>query len=213
MPGLRSHRQGKGKHRSLRLVIPRPKFSSVSLNNRTADRKIDAHAVLFRAVIKWLKCLPWIRQSRAIIADFDDNIGVCKPRTNDQALGLVVDILQCFRAVENEINQDLLNLNPVCKHLRQSLSKVKFRGDFPPIKLVLDQAPDLIDNLIDLQQRHRRRRLRKESTEALNDDGCRTAVSNNALYRCPCPPDVGFVAGQPGSASLIVVDDPRQWLV
>src|SRR5260221_14278526 len=112
MPGLRSHRQGKGEHCSLRLVIPRPKFSSVSLNNRTADRKTDAHAVLFRAV-KWLKCLPWICQSGAIIADFDDNIGVCKPRTNGQALGLVVDIFQCFRAVANEINQDLLNLNPV----------------------------------------------------------------------------------------------------
>lgn len=133
------------------MVVPCPKFSAVSLNNRAADCKTDAHAILFRAV-KWLKCLPWICQSKAIIADFDDNARVRKPRTNDQSLCLVIDIFQRFRAVAKEVHQDLLNLNPVRKHLRQGLGKVKFRGDSLAIEFVLDKTPDLINNLVDLQQ-------------------------------------------------------------
>jgi hypothetical protein len=104
----------------LPLVIAHSKHSTVSLNNRTTDGKPNTQAVLLGAV-KRLKHFLGVRHSGTMVADFDDYAFVRILLANYQWLGVIVRILDRFRAVANEIHQYLLDLDSVSKHHRQRL--------------------------------------------------------------------------------------------
>jgi hypothetical protein len=148
-----------------------------------------------------------------MVADLDDDAFVRTLRANDQSLGMAVRILHRFRAVANEVHQDLLNLDPVGKHRRQGLRQLQFHRDAPAIELVLGQTPDLVDDLVDVQRCLRWRRLFEKGADTPDDIRRRVTVPDDAFYRRPCARQVGIVAGQPILAGLCAGNDSRQRLV
>jgi hypothetical protein len=72
-----------------------------------------------------------------MVADFDDYAAVRILGANDQALGVAARVLHRFRAVANEVHHDLLNLDSVGKHRRQTLHQVEFHRHAAATELVL----------------------------------------------------------------------------
>ena len=103
----------------------------MSSDDRSADRQAEAHAIRLRGD-EGLECCAWIVEANPVIRDLDrDMPSLSGFRSNRQPpLHAAADWFQCFERVAHEIEQQLLQLNPIGKDGGRSGSNETLEGVF-----------------------------------------------------------------------------------
>ena len=144
----------------------------------------------------------------------DQNLAcIILARPDHQLARPVRDRLHRFNAVDDEIEDDLLQLDPIAE------DRGKGRGEFHsqrhPVagQFVMQQADHLVDDFIDVERRLLIGSLVDQRADALDHFARPVAVLDDGLHRAARFLQVGRVAVEPAQAGCGVGDDGGQRLV
>src|SRR5262249_25083617 len=135
-----------------------PKTTVMSLDDRAADKQSDAHAAALRGaegIEQRAEALQ--RQSHTRIAHRQANIVALRLSLGlDQQLPRsILHVRHRFQAIAEEIQNDLLELNPIAGDEREIIRKLRLKNDAISLKLLSRQRDEFSDRLVQVQRLER----------------------------------------------------------
>ena len=187
----------------------------MGLDDRSADRQAHAHAAGFgseECVEQPVGILGG--QSDAAIAYRDQNLaGFLLVRPDHQLAQPVRDRLHRFDAVDDEIEDDLLQLDPVAEDQAQGRGELHPQRHPVADQLVMQQGDHLVDDFIDVERHFLIGGLVDQRADALDHFARPVAVLDDGLHRAARLFQVRRVAVEPALAGRGVGDNGGQRLV
>ena len=161
----------------------------MGLDDRAADRQPHSNTLRLGGE-EWFKdtvCLFRIESSSRIL-NLDQH-GISVPRRFYEKLPWPVsEGTHCFDAVDDQVDQDLLQLYSVAEYARQISGKVELYRDMASGRLMTHKNGDFVNHIIDVQFNPIRSILLQQRTNPRNDvagSGSRHSQSRQLLPATP----------------------------
>src|SRR6476659_9897482 len=153
------------------------------LNDRTANRKTHPHTVSLGGEegIEYAIELIW-GNADAGVSHRDQGVVPIVLAHSNHELALIRNIGHGFDAVQDEVDDDLLQLHAVTED--RVKARIKVEPQLHPIikHLALHQADDVMDQIVDIERSILRVGLFGQSTQALDHLAGAVAVADQALH-------------------------------
>jgi hypothetical protein len=113
----------------------------------------------------------------------------------------------CLDAVEEQVDQHLLNLDAIRPNHRNSVLLLAQNDDAGGPRIVGDQSDCLVDQFRQVDRLRCCRSLAYQASHPCDDIGCAAAVRDDPVERLLGLTHVWFIAAQPSFARIPVCDD------
>ena len=164
-------RQGESKRRAVRLVWRRGQLTAVGLDDRTADRQAHPHAARLGGVegiehrVGSRRVEPWSR-----VADLDEHhAGTDLSSDQLQLTWPVTYVLHRLDGIHHQIQDDLLDLNAVCRDEWLGGGQAHVEHDRMPLQVAAQHGRGLGDRLVDVQRPNTRGHPPEECADAADN--------------------------------------------
>ena len=203
------------KGRALSQIGLNPYASAVSLDDRTADRQSHAHSIGFGGDegAEQPVCVLGGDPDTAVLHGYRHLVCFVLARSDHQLARPICDCFHRFDAIDHQIDDHLLHLDTIGENHRQNRREFGPQGHPVAQQLTLHQGNDLVDDVIDIEQRPLDRGLVRERTNVPDHLGCPIALLDDLFHGAARFVQVGSPAVEPAQAGLGVGDDGSERLV
>src|SRR6266446_6207256 len=204
-PGARSRcTVWTGRHRELKdgaagRVCGRPQSSAMSFDDRTTDRQPHPQTAALGRIegLKEVLVICW-RQSRPRILHSDEHAVLpVLSRANQQPSRSLADAAHCFNGVDDQVEDHLLQLDPISLNERQALRELRLRRDAVLHHFPTGQDNHIADRVVDVQAILPWRRLLDEVTDPADAVASSICVLGDAAERLPDLLQIRWLNAQP----------------
>ena len=186
----------------------------MGLDDGAADRQADADAVRLGRVERLEHLLDALRiEPAAGIAHLNqDDVRAVVPRHDRQEARAVADGAHGLDRIHDQVEEHLLQLDPVARHARQRPVELRPPRDAVAARLVLRQREHFQELLVDVQAVLAHHLALRQRADARDDVARALAVGRDVVERRPRFRDVGRIGGEPARARAGAGDHPPQGL-
>src|SRR6266481_6064044 len=213
-PSIRAGRYRELKYGAAGHVRARPQSATVRFDDRTADGQAQAHALGLGGVERLEQAVQTLRiHSRTAIPQTDEYaVRSISARADQQLPRPLADAAHRLDGVDDQVENHLLQLDPICSNDWQALRELRPHRDAALQNFGTGQGYDLKHRLVDLQVLLPRRRLLDKGPDTADDVAGSHAVPDDTTERLPDLFQIWRLSTEPVQPGLCVGDNRRDRL-
>jgi hypothetical protein len=178
----------------------------MTFNQGTADGQAHSHTIRFRCKEGSEEAMCFRAKASTGVADRDQYVArVVDPGLHAERTRSICDRRHSLYAIQDQVQQDLLHLNPISRHQRESPRQLPFEPDSILINLTVSQSQHLLNNVVYVQPVLFGRFLLYESADSGNNGARSIAVGNDFLKSPAQNLRLQVTSGQQSQARIAVI--------